>query len=444
MSFRSMVWYVSAAWTVIAGAVVGFAQQTSSLGNGLSAAAIARGGAVTAEQGDPLDAVEGNPAGLARIARPVLDATAVGVLEQGSFRNLANADGRLSGVAGVMPYGAFAMPLGRGRKWVGSAAFTPEILLRANWQYNDAPGTAGASYGFQTQETQIIAMRSSLGLARTFGSHWAAGVTSGVVYNTNDLHAPYIFQQQPQLAGLKVLLALTTHGLGLNASGGVLWEPTSRMRLGLAYKSGTSLHTHGDATGTASAQFAALGIAADPTFRYSAKVENHLPQGFSGGLSWKANRWMTWKGQGDFTAWGQAFQQLPIKLTGGTNATINSVAGSTTLVDAVPLHWNNQVGLHVGVESPVGENATLRAGYGWMSNPVPSSTLIPLTAAIMQQSVGLGGGWTRGRLRLDAAYQVQLPSTEYVGKSSILAGEYDNSRLRLMTQSVTLSTTFRF
>ena len=22
------------------------------------------------------------------------------------------------------------------------------------------------------------------------------------------------------------------------------------------------------------------------------------------------NRWLTWKGQGDFTAWGQAFQQL--------------------------------------------------------------------------------------------------------------------------------------
>ena len=242
-----------------------------------------------------------------------------------------------------------------------------------------------------------------------------------------------------------MLLALKTNGFGVNGSAGVQWQPNSRVRAGagVGRVERRSIRM-GMRRGRPSAQFAALGIAADPTFRYSAAVENHLPQALSGGVSWQINRWMTWKGQGDFTAWGQAFQQLPVKLTGGTNATINSVAGSSTLVDAVPLHWNNQGGVHVGVESPVGESVTLRAGYGWMSNPVPSATLIPLTAAIMQQSVALGGGWGRGRLRVDGAYQVQLPSTETVGKSSILAGEYDNSRLRLMTQSVTVSGRYTF
>ena len=61
----------------------------------------------------------------------------------------------------------------------------------------------------------------------------------------------------------------------------------------------------------------------------------------------------------------------------------------------------------LGVESPVGESVMLRAGYGWMSNPVPSATLLPLTAAIMQQSVGLGGGWGRGRLRVDGAPDIR-------------------------------------
>ena len=415
----------------------GRGQAVASLGNGLSAAAIGRGGTIAAERGDPLDAVEGNPAGAAGMGSRVLNATGLVAFEAGSFRNVANANGRLSGRAGALPYGAFAMPLGG--KWSGMVGFTPEILLRANWQYVDAPGTAGATYGLQEQETQIIALRTSAGVARKFGAHWAGGATVGLVYNTNDLHAPYIFQEQPELAGLKVLLALKTHGFGVNGSAGVQWEPNSRFRAGLAWKSGTSIHTHGDASGTASAQFAALGIAADPTFKYSANVENHLPQGFSGGWSWQMKRWLTWKGQGDFTGWGQAFRELPIKLTGGTNATINSVAGSSTLVDAVPLRWNNQAGVHVGVESPVGEKVTLRAGYGWMSNPVPSSTLMPLTAAIFQQSVAVGGGWTQGRVRVDGAYQVQLPSTESVGKSSILSGEYDNSRVRLMTQSVTVS-----
>ena len=44
---------------------------------------------------------------------------------------------------------------------MGAVAFTPEILLKANWRYFDAPGTAGATYGLQTQETQIIAVRTS-------------------------------------------------------------------------------------------------------------------------------------------------------------------------------------------------------------------------------------------------------------------------------------------
>jgi hypothetical protein len=114
---------------------------------------------------------------------------------------------------------------------------------------------------------------------------------------------------------------------------------------------------------------------------------------------------MTWQAQGDFVAWGQAFQQLPVTLTGGTNAVINSVVGSNAMQDAVPLHWNNQVGIHVGVDSPVGENWVLRAGYGYMSNPVPSATLLPLTAAIMRNSIATGAGWTHGHMRLDAAYQ---------------------------------------
>jgi long-subunit fatty acid transport protein len=153
---------------------------------------------------------------------------------------------------------------------------------------------------------------------------------------------------------------------------------------------------------------------------------------------------MTWQGQGDFVAWGQAFQQLPVTLTGGTNAVINSVVGSNAMQDAVPLHWNNQVGGHVGVDSPLGESWVLRAGYSYMSNPVPSSTLLPLTAAIMRNAIATGAGWTRGRLRLDAAYQAQLPSSESVGKSGILAGEYSNSQVHIFLQSVTATARVNF
>ena len=419
------------------------AQGSAALGNGLSAPATARGGAVVAEHGSPLDAVQGNPAGLAGLQGPMLDGSFLGMIAGGTFRNIANPDARLSGRAAALPYGAFATPLGRG-PWTVSAAFTPDVLMRANWHYVDAPGTAGVSYGYQRQETQIIAVRSSMSAARTLGPHFAAGVTLGVSYNENELHAPYIFQQQPALQGLKVLLNLSTHGYGWNGAAGVQWQPTSRLRTGLAWKSGTTIHTTGTATGTASALFTALNVTADPTYRYQAAVLNHLPQAVGAGVSWQTSRHVSVDLEGDFIAWGQAFQQLPVNLSGGTNATINSVVGSSAFRDVVPLHWSNQGAFHGGVTLPVRESVALRAGYTYTSDPVPSATLSPLTAAIMQHAVATGVSFSHGRWQYAAAYQAQLPATQSVGTSGLLAGEYSNSRDRVWTQSVVLSARVSF
>jgi len=421
----------------------GVSQGSATLGSGLSSAAIARGGSTVAEYANAIDAVEGNPAGLAGISARSIDLDVVGLVAGGSFRNAANPDAKLTGVAGALPYGVFATPLGHG-PWSASAAVTPEILMRANWHYNDTPGTAGVTYGYQRQETQIIAVRSSLGVARTLGPKWAAGATLGIVYNQNDLHAPYIFQQQPALAGLKVLLNLTTRGYGWNGGAGVQWHPSRRLRAGLAWKSGTTLRTQGDASGSASALFQALAITADPNYSYHAQVMNHLPQAFDVGVRWQMNRRMTLAVQGDFTAWGQAFKQLPVTLINGSNATINSVVGADHFVDNVPLHWNNQLTLHAGVELPMRESLIVRCGYSHATDPVPSSTLSPLTAAIMQDSIATGGGWSHGRWHYDAAYQVQLPANQSVGQSGLLAGEYSNSKVRVWTQSVTLSTRVKF
>jgi hypothetical protein len=76
------------------------------------------------------------------------------------------------------------------------------------------------------------------------------------------------------------------------------------MRLGAAWKSGTTIHTNGTASESASALFTALGITSDPTFQYQTQVLNHLPQALDAGFSWKLNRHMIWQAQGDFTAWG--------------------------------------------------------------------------------------------------------------------------------------------
>ena len=94
------------------------------MGDGLSAAAIARGGSTVVQQSSPLDAVQGNPSGLAQLTRGTLDLNLVGVAAAGSFRNLYNPDAKLGSFAGALPYGAYAVPLHHSPWVLGVAATT--------------------------------------------------------------------------------------------------------------------------------------------------------------------------------------------------------------------------------------------------------------------------------------------------------------------------------
>ncbi len=431
------------------------AQTTGALGNGLSAASVARGGTMAAEQGDPLEAVEGNPAGLAALSGRTVDLSGLALFAHGTFANSVDPNGTLHSFAGAEPYGAFGSPIASSR-WKAAMAFTPDLLMRADWHYIDPPGTAGVTYGSQKNESEIVALRSSATLARAVGSKWSFGGTFGLVYNINKLHAPYIFQEQPALKGLKVLIDLNTSGFGWNGSAGAQYQPSSRVRLGLAWKSVTYVQSHGNLNGTASALFNALGVGADPTFHYAAEVDNRLPQSAVAGLRWQASHRATLSFEGGWTGWAGAFENLPVKLKGGTNAVVNSVAGSPDIQDHIALHWRDQGSFHVGVEVPARKSWTARAGYGYASNPVPAATLTPLTAAILSNSLSAGAGynpesshpkdspWSPSAWRWDIAYQAQLPATQSVGQSALEAGEYSNSRVHVLTQSVTISARLNF
>ena len=428
------------------------AQSAGALGNGLSAAAVARGGTMVTEQGSPLDAVEGNPAGLAGIHSRALDLSGLALLAHGTFTNSVDKHGTLRAFSGALPYAAFATPLGHS-KFTAAAAVTPEFLMRAVWQYTDPAGTAGVTYGSQKQESQFLAVRGSASLAYAPTPKWTFGSSLGLVYNRNLLHAPYIFQQQPALAGLKVLLDLHTQGFGWNGSLGAQYQLNDRLRFGIAYKSPTFIPTHGYAQGSAYALFNALGVGADPTYHYQAEVDNHLPQSATAGLRWQANPRLRLSFEGGFANWATAFHNLPVKLKDGTNPVINSVAGSPAIQDHIALNWHNQAIVRVGVELPVKHQWTARAGYSFLSNPVPSSTLTPLTAAILSHGLATGLGYQPesgtphnllSRLQWDAAYQIQLPANQSVGTSSLQAGEYSNSHIHVLTQSVTLSTRLNF
>ncbi len=411
--------------------------------NSAGARSTALGGTYIVSSSDVLGALSANPAGLTILRGRDLNLEADTYFARGSFSDSMNTDSPLRTSPAVVPYGAFGMPIGHSRFSFG-VGLLPELASVANWRYVDAPGAAGASYGLQQQKSAIVNARAAAGLGFTVSSKLSVGATLGANYNQNTLDATYIFQSQPVLAGLKTLLSMHTEGVGWNGSVGVLARASSKVQVGAAWKSRTVIDTTGHASGDVGAQFAALGVNAPSQFTYNAQVQNVLPQSVLANVTWQATPRWVFAFQTDWTNWGDSFVNLPVTLTNGTNATINSLAGSTTLVDEVPLHWKDQYGFHAGAERSLTESTVLRFGYAHANDPVPSSTLTPLTAAIMSNQLSTGFAYQPGRAKWEVAYSFHPTAEQHVNQSSLLSGEYDNSTVHVGTQSLTVGYSFRF
>jgi long-chain fatty acid transport protein len=411
--------------------------------NSASTRSLALGGVYVPSTSDATGALTTNPAGLTYLSGPTLDLSMSAVFARGSFSNSVNTNSPMTTSPGVIPYGAFGMPIGKSRFSFG-VGFAPDLVSVSDWRYVDAPGFGGVTYGMQENKSAILAGRAMVGVSYAFNHKVSVGVTAGADYNSNTLHAPYIFQSQPQLAGAKTLLDLHTYGTGWNMSAGAMFEPTKNLDLGVAWKSHTVIVTNGLASGDASALFTALGANAPSTFTYNASVKNILPQSVNANVAWHLNpRWVL-AFQTDWVNWSNAFVNLPVTLTNGTNTTINSVAGSSTLVDGVPLNWKDQYSFHGGVERMLTESTSLRFGYAYGNSPVPNGTLTPMTAAIMTNQLSTGFAYHRGHSRFDMAYTFDPIAQQQVAQSNLLFTEYNNSTDRVGLQSLTLGYSFQF
>ena len=420
------------------------AQTVGALGNGVSGRSTALGGATVASSITPLEAMQSNPAALAEVQGREMDLSLTSIFATGNFTNSVSNNGSISAFSGALPYGAISMPLASGRVKVAFSA-APDVMMSADWKYMDPPGGLNdASYGLQQNKSAILGMRYAGGVGFAVNKKFSVGATVGAINNRNTLQAPYIFQQEPTLAGAKVLLDLHTAGTGWNSTFGALYTPSSKLKFGVSYKTKTTVHSHGDASGNAQAQFDALGAPFQPDFHYDAEVITKFPQAFSAGVSWQAHKRLRVNLQGNWIDWSSAFDNLPVHLTNGNNADLNGFVGSDSLNDVIPVQWRNQGVFGVGVESPLGEHVAFRGGYSYATNPVPSATLTPMTAAILQNTLGTGLGYTRGRYNLDLAYQVQLPASQRVGTSSLLSGEYHNSKVDVAVHSLTLTSRIHF
>ncbi len=413
--------------------------------DGIGARSMALGGADVGQAEGPLSSFGINPAAAGWLNQPTLDLGFSGGFPEGTFSNAANHNAPLEENFGALPDGAFGLRLGKNVGLV--IGVVPDAALSAKWRYVDAPGGADGktSYGLQTQKSEILALRSGVGVGWAITPKLSIGAGFSAVYNENTLQAPYVFQTQPALKGVKTLLDLQTSGFGWNGQAGLLYRPIETLQLGLAYKGPTSVHGHGDASGNAGVQFANLGLGtARPDFHYDAEVDTEFPQMVSAGASWQVHPKWRLVGQVDWINWSDSFDTLPVILTQGNNADLNKVVGANSLQDNIPLNWRDQFVYRAGVEYALLDNLFLRTGYSYGRNPVPADTLTPLTAVISEHTFTAGLGYKFSRFELNLAYQWNIPNSVHVDQSALRSGEYSNSTIETQQHwfGATLSTHF--
>lgn len=410
--------------------------------DGQTARTMALGGSSIASEGSPIDSLATNPAALGGKGASLQVGLAAGFAHE-SFTNRANDDAQMN-ESGFVPSAAFSMPLGRFTVGLG---IIPDATLRSDWRYRDTPGGLDGitTLGTRTHLSEIILLRTAFGIGWKISDQISIGGSAGFLFNRNHLEAPYTIQSQATLAGAKTRLDLETEGTGWNGQFGIVWKPISTLQLAASYTLASRIKTSGRAFSDARVQLKNLGLGAlDGQATFDAEVTNEFPQIVSLGLAWQATPRLLLTGQADWINWADAFDTLEVRLRHTTNPSYRLLLGGSNLDDDIALNWRDQWVGRIGAEFAVTSEWTLRAGYSYANNPVPSSTLTPLTAAIMEHTVGAGIGWRSGQYGVDLAYQIQIPNQEHVGRSELRSGEYSNSSVSAGVQWIGLTTTISF
>lgn len=413
--------------------------------NGVGARSMGMAGASVADTEDAFSSMSLNPSALGFARGTDLYLSATAITASGRYNDLQNDRGRLAGDWSVLPDVVFRTPLGNDVT-LGFSVI-PDSSRMGDWHFRDPLGgpTGDTSYGFQEFHSEILNVRAALGLGWRLSDSLSLGASVGGVYTRNELKSPYIFQSHPALAGLKTLLDMETDGYGINGDVGLTWKASRDLTFGLSYRTPTKFDTSGSADGDIAAQFKSLGLGGAPSqFHYDSDIETRLPQKVTAGVSWQATQRLRLAAQVDWINWSDAFDHLNVHLTNGTNPAINGVLGTNRIDDTIRLDWKDRLAWRAGAEFALTERLCLRAGYAYGRSPVPDSTVLPMTAAISENTASAGLGYKGGSYRVDLAWQHDFDATQHAGTTGITGTEYDHSGVSVSANWLALTVGFNF
>jgi long-chain fatty acid transport protein len=174
---------------------------------------------------------------------------------------------------------------------------------------------------------------------------------------------------------------------------GVYGKPTENLSFGVSYRSKVKQDFSGIATftsqDTGNAELNALIALNLPSGALPATTSIEFPSIIAVGVAYSWQDW-TVEGDIDFYEWS-TFDALPVNIDG------------PGLSSVVQEDYSNTRQYRIGLERRIQELWAVRGGYYYDESPAPVESVSPLLPDSARQGFCLGGSWSQGQFRLDAA-----------------------------------------
>jgi long-subunit fatty acid transport protein len=325
-----------------------------------------------------------------------------------------------------------------GRFAAGIGAFAP-TGFGASFELNNpifGPGTHNyRSFGAEGKLLPALSYRVTDKLS--------VGATLGLGVSQVQLYAPFFLQTGP-LAGTPAFFDMKTTGYTFVWSIGMQYVIDENTTVGAVFNSNSSFGQHGYLD-------AQVVVAPGPIVlpaNYDARLALTFPRSAGIGIKHVIGEQHRISADVIWYGWHDAFDNLGLRLTNGTNPMLNglltAVTGSPNIHDSILLNWMDSVSIRTGYEFKATEDDVWRVGYVYHPSPAPSSTLCPLIDGILTQAVSAGYSHRWESWLFNLAYQYSFSPNRHVDQSLIVGGNFNNSSLQAQAHWISISLVHSF
>ncbi len=271
------------------------------------------------------------------------------------------------------------------------------------------------------------------GISARLTEDLTVGATIGGAVSHVELEGPY-FLNSGLLRGTPTQLDLQATGGAFSWSCGLQYKLSEQTTVGVRYQGENSFESDGKAN---------IGIPGLGSSIYDVEVALTWARSAGIGLMHQLNRCSRIGIDIEWEDWSSAYDNARLTFTNPSNPVFLGVAGPR-VVEIFPLQWKDALIVSAGYERDLGRDRTVRFGYRYQDNPMPSAATSTYIQTTLEHHFALGGGWKHRGWECDLAYQYAFAPNVFTGTSIYPGGDFSNANIRTQTHMLFFSAMRRF